>query len=43
MPSWTYTASAQTQDALLGDYSVQVAQISAKFGAGRFAALEIAG
>jgi len=42
-PSWTYTAAQQAQDALTGPYQITVAQISARFGPGRFAALDVTG
>ncbi|MCR9111930.1 MAG: host specificity protein, partial [Rhodobacteraceae bacterium] len=38
---WTYTAAAQAQDALSGPYALQVAQVSARFGVGRFAVLDV--
>ncbi len=40
-PHWTYTAAAKSADGVSGGYEVQVAQISAKFGAGVFASLDI--
>ena len=40
-PEWTYTAAAQAQDALSGPYALQVAQVSARFGVGRFAVLDV--
>ncbi len=42
-PDWTYTAAAQTADGLVGAYQIDVAQISAKFGPGRFATLDVPG
>ena len=39
-PEWTYTASDQAADGISGAFSVEVAQISASFGAGRFAVLQ---
>ncbi len=35
-PSWTYTSADQALDGLSGDFDVEVAQISASFGVGRF-------
>ena len=40
-PSWIYTATEQATDALTGAYSIHVAQISAKYGPGRFATLDV--
>ncbi|MEM6481353.1 MAG: glycoside hydrolase/phage tail family protein, partial [Pseudomonadota bacterium] len=40
-PSWTYTAAAQTTDGIIGSFDISVAQISARFGAGRFATLSV--
>src|SRR6056297_1028296 len=40
-PEWTYTAAAQAHDALSGPYALQVAQVSARFGVGRFAVLDV--
>ncbi|MEM6578366.1 MAG: glycoside hydrolase TIM-barrel-like domain-containing protein [Pseudomonadota bacterium] len=40
-PGWTYTAAAQAADGLVGGYDISVAQISARFGAGRFATLTV--
>ncbi|WP_272002130.1 hypothetical protein [Roseovarius sp. ZX-A-9] len=40
-PHWTYTAAAKSADGVTGGYEVQVAQISAKFGAGVFASLDV--
>lgn len=37
-PTWTYSAAAQAADALSGLYELQVAQLSARFGPGRFPA-----
>ncbi|MEM8773435.1 MAG: glycoside hydrolase TIM-barrel-like domain-containing protein [Pseudomonadota bacterium] len=42
-PSWTYTAEDQAADAISGDYRINVAQLSARFGPGRFAELGVAG
>ena len=41
-PSWTYLASAQTADGQTGFYSIEVAQVSASFGAGPFAQVTLA-
>lgn len=38
-PNWTYTAAQQAADGLSGAFRVEVAQVSASFGAGRFAVL----
>ncbi|MEO1139177.1 MAG: hypothetical protein AAFW87_06945 [Pseudomonadota bacterium] len=40
-PSWVYTAAAQADDAISGTYALEVAQVSARFGAGRFASLTV--
>lgn len=42
-PGWVYTAAMQTADGISGSYSVEVAQISERFGAGSFARIEING
>ncbi len=42
-PSWTYSAAAQAADALSGSYELHVAQVSARFGSGRFARLTVPG
>ena len=41
-PYWTYSAAHQAQDNLSGPFQVQVAQMSASFGPGLFATLNIA-
>jgi hypothetical protein len=38
-PAWTYTAAARAADGVVGAYEVQVAQQSARFGAGAFRSL----
>lgn len=40
-PVWTYSAADQAADALSGLYEIQVAQVSARFGPGRFARIEV--
>jgi hypothetical protein len=40
-PVWTYGAAAQAADALSGPYELQVAQVSSRFGPGRFARLTV--
>ena len=40
-PSWTYTAAAQSIDQITGGFDIAVAQVSARFGAGRFATLQV--
>jgi hypothetical protein len=40
-PTWAYSMAMQTADGITGDYSVEVAQISERFGAGSFARIEI--
>jgi hypothetical protein len=42
-PEWTYSSAAQAQDGLVGPFTLQVAQVSALYGAGVFARLEVAG
>ncbi len=42
-PVWIYTAAAKSADGITGGYKVQVAQVSAKFGAGVFASVSVAG
>ncbi len=42
-PGWTYSNAAQAQDGLTGAFTVQVAQVSALYGAGVFARLEVVG
>ncbi len=41
--SWTYSTAAQAEDGLVGDYNIEVAQISAKFGPGQPAVLHVTG
>ncbi|MHA7829354.1 MAG: hypothetical protein ACX93P_17560, partial [Roseovarius sp.] len=41
--NWTYGAGAQAQDGVSGGFTLQVAQVSAHFGAGVFAALDVPG
>ncbi|RKF12972.1 host specificity protein [Roseovarius spongiae] len=40
-PRWTYTAAARAADGVAGAYRVEVAQVSARFGAGVFAGLDV--
>ncbi|MEM9496722.1 MAG: phage tail protein [Pseudomonadota bacterium] len=40
-PLWVYGAADQAADALSGDYEIQVAQVSARFGPGRFGRLRL--
>ena len=40
-PVWTYSAANQAADALSGHYEIQVAQVSARFGPGCFARIEV--
>lgn len=40
-PSWTYTAAAQSADQITGGFDIAVAQVSTRFGAGRFATLQV--
>jgi hypothetical protein len=40
-PGWTYTAAMRASDAIVGLYQVQVAQVSARFGAGYSARLDL--
>jgi hypothetical protein len=40
-PGWTYTAAMQASDALSGLYTLEVAQLSARFGPGHAAALSL--
>ncbi len=40
-PVWTYTAADQTADGISGAYSIQVAQISARFGPGLFRRIDL--
>lgn len=42
-PAWSYSSDAQAQDGLAGPFTVQVAQVSALYGAGVFARLDVAG
>ncbi|WP_306115126.1 MULTISPECIES: glycoside hydrolase/phage tail family protein [unclassified Roseovarius] len=39
VPSWTYTATDRAADGVSGAFTVEVAQVSASYGAGRFATL----
>jgi hypothetical protein len=41
-PEWHYDATLQAADAVTGGYDVSVAQISARFGPGAFATLNVA-
>ncbi len=41
VPQWTYTASDQASDAVSGLITLEVAQISERFGAGLFARIDI--
>jgi len=41
VPVWTYTAADQAADGISGAYSIQVAQISARFGPGLFRRIEL--
>ena len=40
-PLWTYAAAQQAADGVSGPFSIEVAQVSASFGPGLFAALEV--
>ena len=40
-PAWTYGAAAQAEDALSGPYQIAVAQVSARFGPGLFARIDL--
>lgn len=40
-PTWAYSTAAQAADGVSGGFEVAVAQISARFGAGRFARLTV--
>ncbi|WP_254703802.1 glycoside hydrolase TIM-barrel-like domain-containing protein [Roseovarius sp. THAF9] len=40
-PVWTYSATDQAADALSGFYEIQVAQVSTRFGPGRFARIAV--
>jgi hypothetical protein len=40
-PNWTYWQSSKTTDGVTGIYTVEVAQISALFGAGPFVRIDI--
>jgi Gene Transfer Agent (GTA)-like protein/putative tail protein len=42
-PSWVYSAAMKLADGISGDFSVEVAQISERFGAGSFARIDING
>ncbi|WHZ36949.1 glycoside hydrolase/phage tail family protein [Sagittula sp. MA-2] len=41
VPNWTYSAFARTSDGVGGAYSIAVAQISARYGAGPFAMVDL--
>ncbi len=41
--TFTYTASDQTADGVAGPFTLEVAQVSASFGPGLFATLDVAG
>lgn len=41
-PNWTYAAADRVADGVVGLYSFEVAQISARFGAGLFRTIEVA-
>jgi hypothetical protein len=43
LAGWVYTAGMSAADGVIGDYSVEVAQISERFGTGSFARIEING
>ncbi|KUJ80756.1 host specificity protein [Ruegeria marisrubri] len=40
-PNWTYAASAQAADGIVGAYEVEVAQVSAAYGPGPFASVAV--
>ena len=42
-PGWTYTAAQQAADGVSGDFTVSVAQVSARFGPGPFTDVAIGG
>ena len=42
-PAWTYSAAMQAADAISGNFSVEVAQVSDRFGPGLFRRIEING
>lgn len=42
-PSWSYSASDQTADGLVGMFDIRVAQISARYGPGPFAQVTVNG
>lgn len=42
-PGWTYTAGQQSSDGIFGGFSIQVAQISARFGARLFRRIDLNG
>lgn len=42
-PDWSYSASMRAQDALIGAYEIEVAQVSLRFGAGLYSRIEING
>ena len=41
LPHWTYDSSAQAADGAGGSYILSVAQVSATYGAGPFATLQV--
>jgi hypothetical protein len=41
VPTWTYSAAARAADGLAGPYRIEVAQVSAQFGAGVFAEIAL--
>ncbi len=41
-PRWAYTATAKSADGLIGGYAVEIAQISATYGAGPAARIQVA-
>ena len=43
VPEWTYDTAAQAQDGIVGGYALEVAQVSALYGPGVFARLEVPG
>lgn len=40
-PSWTYSAAAQASDGIASPFSIQVAQVSARFGPGIFRRIDL--
>ena len=43
VPDWTYSAAMQASDGVVGGFTVQVAQYSARFGAGLFRRIDVDG